>query len=77
MIARWGDQAIGSRLDYQQVLDADPKAIQQISFTDNLEDRETNFFSWRNHESIVNLFCFNKISIKKTQDKMVNGKLSN
>ena len=73
MIARWGDQAIGSRLDYpcfkehyrmiainlnkQQVLDADPKAIQQISFTDNLEDRETNFFflkePWEYCESIL------------------------
>ena len=60
MIAQWDDQTIGSRLDYpcfkehyrmiainlnkQQVLDADPKAIQQISFTDNLEEKATIFF---------------------------------
>ena len=55
----------------QQVLDADPKAIQQINFTRNLDrDADTTMFFIRrsknhfrffttNHESIVILFCFN------------------
>ena len=56
----------------KQVLDADPKAIKQISFTRNLDngDRNTtmffiieeakrNYFRFftRNYESIVNLLC--------------------
>ena len=62
----------------QQILDADPKAIQQINFTANLdEDGNTTMFffylrSKRNHfrfftrncYSIVNLFYLNIISIK-------------
>ena len=31
-------------LSKQQVLDSDPKAIQQISFTENLENQSTIFF---------------------------------
>ena len=34
--------AIG--LSKQEALDADPKAIQQISFTENLEQQATIFF---------------------------------
>ena len=60
-------------LSKQQALDADPKAIQQISFIENLdcnenarmffiieEAKETilDFFT-RNCESIAILFCFN------------------
>ena len=57
------------------MLDADPKAIQQIDFTGNLdqpgsttifsiteEAKETLFdFFKRSSENIVNLFCFNMI----------------
>ena len=64
---------IGIDLSKQQALDADPRAMQQISFTGNLdrnenttvffiieEARETilDFFT-RNCESVVILFCFN------------------
>ena len=87
------DYTIGCLLDYnyfnnlykmiaidlkkQQELDADPKAIQQINFTANI-DRDGNttmffiidevkkrhftFFA-KNCESIVIVFCFNIISI--------------
>ena len=63
-------------LSKQQTLDADPKAIKQINFTRNLErDRnkrkifiiedvkETILYYSQGTVSIVNLFCFNKISI--------------
>ena len=48
----------------QQALDADPKAIQQINFTGNLNRGEdVNYFRLcENCESIVILFCFNIIS---------------
>ena len=60
LIGQGGDQATGSLLDYnyfkehykmiaidlskQQELDSDPKTIQQISFTENLEQQATIFF---------------------------------
>ena len=59
----------------QQVLDADPKAIQQIEFTWNLGEEATMFFHYwrskRNHfrfftricESIASLLWFKIISI--------------
>ena len=64
-------------LSKQQALDADPKAIQQINFTGNLdrpagatmffiveETKETVLdFSQSICESIVILLCFNTISI--------------
>ena len=59
-------------LSKQQELGADPKAIQQIYFTGRLDragqtserSERTNFrFFARSCESIVNLFCFNIISI--------------
>ena len=44
-------------LHKQQALDADPKAIQQINFTGNLDQEGNQFrFFTRNCESIVNLF---------------------
>ena len=60
-------------LNKQQASDADPKAVQQINFTGNLErDKNTTIFFIiqeaketifrRNCESIVNLFLFNTIS---------------
>ena len=63
---------IAMNLSKQQAVDADPKAIQHISFTGNVgRDRNTTmfflneeaketvlFFFTRNCESIVNLFCF-------------------
>ena len=58
-------------LSKQQVLDADPKTIQQIDFTRNLgRIRQTSMYfiieeakKARNCESIVILFCFNIILI--------------
>ena len=62
-------------LSKQQALDSGPKAIQQNNFTGNLDwdgnkitsfiTEERNYFGFftRNHASIVNLFCFNIISI--------------
>ena len=35
---------MATNLSKQQVLDVDPKAIQQISFTRNLEEQSTVFF---------------------------------
>ena len=74
----------------QQVLDANPKAIQQVSFIGKLKTNAAiiNFYSWRNKrnyfefftsnpESIANLHCFNIISIKMTLYNNVNVKLSN
>ena len=64
-------------LSKQQELDDNPKAIQQINFTGNLDQNENTtmffiiqepkrnhfrFFT-RNSESIVNLFYFNMISV--------------
>ena len=59
----------------QQALDADPKAIQQINFSGNLnwDENRLLFHYWkckrsyfrffaRNRESIFNLFCVNIIS---------------
>ena len=57
-------------LSKEKALDDDPKSIQQINFTQNLEQAggatiffiidkaEGNFFT-RNCEIIMNLFCFN------------------
>ena len=66
-------------LSEQQALDADPKAIQQISFTGNIlrakgVTSNNVFHHWRsernhlrlftrNSESTVNLFCFNIVSV--------------
>ena len=64
-------------LSKQQALDADPKAIQKINFTENLdgdgnitifliiEEAKINSFRFatRNCESIVILYCFNIILI--------------
>ena len=64
-------------LGKQQALNVDPKGIQQINFTGNLDQRgQTAIFFIiekvketilkmfeRNCESIVVLFCFNTISI--------------
>ena len=47
-------------LSKEQTFDVDPKAIQQINFTGNLERVRNTIM---NCESIVNLFCFNLISI--------------
>ena len=60
LIGQGGDQAAGCLLDYnyfkehykmiaidlskQQELDSDPKTIQQINFTENLEQQATIFF---------------------------------
>ena len=60
LIGQGGDQATGCLLDYnyfkehykmiaidlskQQELDSDPKTIQQINFTENLEQQATIFF---------------------------------
>ena len=60
LIGQGGDQATGCLLDYnyfkehykmiaidlskQQELDSDPKAIQQINFTGNLEQQATTYF---------------------------------
>ena len=73
-IGQWDDYRIGCLLDYidfreiykfiakdlskQQALNANPKVIQQISFTGN-PDRAGKTKS----KSSVSLFCFNKISI--------------
>ena len=70
---------IGTDLSEQQALDADPKAIQQISFTGNIlrakgVTSNNVFHHWRsernhlrlftrNSESTVNLFCFNIVSV--------------
>ena len=77
-------------LSKQQVLDADPKAIQQFNFKGNLapdrdentrmlfiiqEAKETFRFFTRNCVSIKNLFCFNQY--KMTQYNTLNVKLSN
>ena len=64
-------------LSKQQALDADPKAIQQINFTANLdltgqtavyfiieEAKKNGYRSFtRNCESVVILFCFNIILV--------------
>ena len=53
---------IATDLSKQQALDADPKAIQQINFTGNLENQSAIFFVisfTRNCKSILILFCFN------------------
>ena len=78
-------------LSKQQALDADPRAIQQINFTANL-DRAGNtrnyfilvrskrnycsFFT-RNSKSIVNKIIFNLNTYKMTQYNSLNVKLSN
>ena len=63
---------ITTDLSKQQALDANPKAIQQITFTGNLNRRggatllfKINHFKFfaGNSESIIILFCFNIISI--------------
>ena len=40
-------------LSKQQALDADPKAIQQINFTGNLEERSTIFFNFEETKETV------------------------
>ena len=53
-------------LSKQQVLNGDPQAIQQINFTGNLDQEATMFFIIKEATEtklIVNLFCFNIISI--------------
>ena len=61
-------------LSKQQAFDADPKEMQQINFTGNLNQQVTmcfineetrNYFRLftRNHESIKNFICFNIIPI--------------
>ena len=51
-------------LSKQQALDTDPKAIQQINFTGNLEQYGTIFFIIEQAKEIVLdfslVFCFNK-----------------
>ena len=42
-------------LSKQQVIDADPKAIEKINFTKNLEQQSTIFFT-RNCKSVLILF---------------------
>ena len=50
-------------LSKQQALDADPKAIQQINFTPNL-DRigNTRIYLWRSERTCVRLFTRNRKS---------------
>ena len=62
---------IETDLSKQQALDGDPKAIQQVNFTGDLERAGNSVFQYwkskRNHfgfftrncESIINLFSFN------------------
>ena len=62
-------------LSKQQTLDADPKPMQEVDFAENLDQETKMFFIiiksklnsfgsfTRNRKIIVNLFCFNKISI--------------
>ena len=49
----------------QQVLDSDPKAIQQISFTGNLENQSTIFFIIKETKETVFYFpiCFAQTKI--------------
>ena len=61
---------IAINLSKKQAVGSDPKAMQKINFKGNVEqDADTtmlvNYFRYftRNHESIVNLFFFNIISI--------------
>ena len=82
---------IAINLSNQQALDADPRAIQQINFTANLdragnakvyfilkEAKETlpDFFT-RNSKSIVNKIIFNLNTYKITQYNSFNVKLLN
>ena len=69
-------EMIAIDLSNQQALDANPKAIQQITFTVNLnqavnitmfsllkkQKKHFRFFA-RNCKSITNLFCFNIILV--------------
>ena len=69
------DKLVAMDLSKQQKLDADPKAIQQVNFTRNLnrEEDETMFLIIHEAKEIVldsskgtaNLFCFNIILTKK------------
>ena len=70
--ARGDDYTTGCLLDYnyfknyykmiaidlskQQALDADPKAIQQINFTGNLENQSTIFFIIEEAKGTVSIF---------------------
>ena len=75
MTGQGDDYTIGGQLDYykmiaidlskQQALDADPKAIQQINFTGNLENNAVIFFRFfiRNCKSIlILLFALYKMT---------------
>ena len=67
-------------LSKQQALDVDPRAIQQINFTANLDrDANTRFyfileFSQRNRKSFIN---FNFYQYRMIQYNRVNSRLSN
>ena len=50
-------------LSKQQALDADPKVIQQISFTGNLENNLLMFFIIEENENCVRFFTRNGESI--------------
>ena len=47
-------------LSKQQGLDADPKAIQQISFTRNLENNSSIFFIIEEAKEIILDLCFHR-----------------
>ena len=49
-------------LSNQQALDADPKAIQQINFTGNLEEQSKIFFIIEEVKESV--FCFSQGTVK-------------
>ena len=64
-------EARSATLSKQQTVDANPKAIQQVNFAENLDQETKMFFIiirsklssfeffTKNHKIIVNLFCFN------------------
>ena len=104
-VGRGDDYTTGCLLDYpyfrdnykmiavdlskQQALDADPRAIQQINLTANLEEDNTRIFFVleeeketilkfaRHCKSIANMLCNNLVSYKMTQNNSLNVKLSN
>ena len=51
-------------LSKQQVLDADPKAIQQIDFTANLDRAENTRFYFIPEESKETIFEFSQETVK-------------
>ena len=54
---------IAVNLSKQQVLDADPKAIQQINFTANLDEANTRFY-FILEEAIKTVFEFSQGTVK-------------